>query len=68
MTIAEQLDGKLLESFKGNTHYDLQTRIYTFDDGSKAIALSRFKDIEPFMSGTTTMSKIEVMYWMKKSD
>jgi hypothetical protein len=66
MTIAEQLDGRLLESFNGHVAYNAQTRTYTFEDGSKATALSRFKEVDPYIVGVVTVSKVEIKYWKKK--
>ena len=66
MTIAEQIDGKLLSSFNGHVTYDAKTGVYTFEDNSQAIALSKFKNIEPIQQNTVTVSKIEVKYWKKK--
>lgn len=44
MKISEQLDGNPIDNYKGLVTYDPKTGVYTFPDGSKAIALTQYKD------------------------
>lgn len=66
MTIAKQLDGKLVEGTKdiGVISYNVTTGTVTFEDGSQALYITKYIDCEPFVtSGLSTMSKKAIKYW-----
>jgi hypothetical protein len=67
MTIAESLDGKPLEAYAGPIKYDPKTRLYTFEDGSTAIVLTKMRACAPYVTASlSTMSVERYRVWKMK--